>query len=269
MFKEEDSARFEKELDEYQEIERLCQAAARQVWIEQPKLSFDEVIDRVEIKEFVLKGKRYEKTQLYAWIAPSPGAIEEFRFYRKLSVWRIEDAVALWLNINPFILLQASRSDKSENWHRFIMPHLRSKYYETLQLLKSDEIVGKIKTEIDKLEHFVTPEIFYEWAVQRTDGPRGEQPAEFFDDLKKEWDVIKVDENNIVAETPLQTVVAKPHGHLNHDPEMQQRANEIAAELIEQKKKSPTKNTVAKKLAAELGMTVDTVLRRIRAEWKK
>ncbi|SEN91389.1 hypothetical protein SAMN05216404_108121 [Nitrosospira multiformis] len=61
----------------------------------------------------------------------------------------------------------------------------------------------------------------------------------------------------------------KQPGHLNHDLKMQKRANEIAAEL---KKKTPgrvsTRDEVAKKLAAELGMTSETVLRRIRKQWK-
>ncbi|HEY3488119.1 MAG TPA: hypothetical protein VGL10_08635, partial [Gammaproteobacteria bacterium] len=60
----------------------------------------------------------------------------------------------------------------------------------------------------------------------------------------------------------------KHPGHLNHDLKMQERANEIAAELISSTGKSPTKNAVAKKLAPELGETVETVERRIRVKWK-
>lgn len=57
-------------------------------------------------------------------------------------------------------------------------------------------------------------------------------------------------------------------GHLNHDLKMQQRANEIAAELTASTKRVPTKDKVAKKLATELGITFETAVRRIRAEWK-
>ena len=70
------------------------------------------------------------------------------------------------------------------------------------------------------------------------------------------------DENNSPTDT-------KHPGHLNHDPKMQARANEIAAEIIAASKRVPTKDKVAKTLAEELGITFDTVLRRIRAEWKK
>jgi len=61
----------------------------------------------------------------------------------------------------------------------------------------------------------------------------------------------------------------KKSGHLNHDPEMQKRANEIASELEATKKRAPTKDEVAKKLATEIEVQRETVLRRIRAEWKK
>jgi hypothetical protein len=60
----------------------------------------------------------------------------------------------------------------------------------------------------------------------------------------------------------------KHPGHLNHDMKWQERANEIAAEIKRTTGKTPTKNAVAKKLAPELGETVETVERRIRVKWK-
>ena len=61
--------------------------------------------------------------------------------------------------------------------------------------------------------------------------------------------------------------VTKAKGHLNHDPEMQKRANEIAAEKKKELKRSVTRNEVGKLLAKELGMDEETILRRIRKEW--
>lgn len=65
----------------------------------------------------------------------------------------------------------------------------------------------------------------------------------------------------------LPPVGAKPKGHLNHDLQMQERANQIAAQKMEETKRPITRDKVAKLLAAELGMTIDTVLRRIRKQW--
>jgi len=56
-------------------------------------------------------------------------------------------------------------------------------------------------------------------------------------------------------------------GHLDHDPQWQQKANEIAADLMVSKKRKPTKGEVAKHLAPKLGETVPTVERRIRKQW--
>jgi len=60
----------------------------------------------------------------------------------------------------------------------------------------------------------------------------------------------------------------KPVGHLNHDPEMQARANQIAAEKMSQTGRSITREKVAKILAKELDMDEATVVRRIRKQWK-
>ncbi len=65
------------------------------------------------------------------------------------------------------------------------------------------------------------------------------------------------------------SIVSKHAGHLNHDLDMQKQANDIAAELELSKKRPPTKYEVAKKLAEKLGMSTVSVLRRIRATWKK
>lgn len=59
---------------------------------------------------------------------------------------------------------------------------------------------------------------------------------------------------------------AKPVGHLNHDPDLQTRANAIAEECRATKKfGSVTRDQVAKQLAEELKKDFATVLRRIRS----
>jgi hypothetical protein len=61
----------------------------------------------------------------------------------------------------------------------------------------------------------------------------------------------------------------KPKGHLNHDPQMQKCANEIAAEELERTKRLPTRNAIAKLLARKLNINTATVERRIRNQWKR
>ena len=61
----------------------------------------------------------------------------------------------------------------------------------------------------------------------------------------------------------------KNPGRLNYDPDLQVRANEIARELKEKRKRNVTRNEVVKRLAEEsdLDLDVATVLRRIRKQW--
>lgn len=60
----------------------------------------------------------------------------------------------------------------------------------------------------------------------------------------------------------------KNPGHLDHDLDWQARANQIAEKQMDSKKRSVTKNAVAKILAEELEEDEGTVLRRTRKEWK-
>jgi hypothetical protein len=59
----------------------------------------------------------------------------------------------------------------------------------------------------------------------------------------------------------------KSRANCDHDLRMQQRANEIAAQLITPHVQKPTKGKVATMLAAELDMAPETVERRIRKQW--
>ncbi len=59
----------------------------------------------------------------------------------------------------------------------------------------------------------------------------------------------------------------KPRGHLSHDPAMQKRANQIAADRRATTGRSITRDKVANLLAEELEMDEATVLRRIRKQW--
>ena len=72
----------------------------------------------------------------------------------------------------------------------------------------------------------------------------------------------ETDFNEDVADQP-----AKDPGHLNHDLELQARANGIAKDLMEKRNRNVTRNAVAKHLAEERGLTEATVVRRIRKQW--
>lgn len=78
--------------------------------------------------------------------------------------------------------------------------------------------------------------------------------------------VVRTEALRVFEQALISAPTAKPDGHLNHDPAMQKRANQIAKEQRE-KGKSVTRDYVAKLLAEELGMNQETVVRRIRKYW--
>ena len=86
-----------------------------------------------------------------------------------------------------------------------------------------------------------------------------------------EGGLFSVSEIEAIEETDFDAGVAdrqaKNPGRLNFDPVLQARANEIAKDLKEKRKRNVTKNEVAKRLAEERDLNEGTVLRRIRKKW--
>ena len=88
-------------------------------------------------------------------------------------------------------------------------------------------------------------------------------------DLQEKLDHIERQEQQARRDYPVRPDhSAKPRGHLNHDTDLQARANEIAAEHRATTGRSITRDKVGRILAKELSMDEATVTRRIRKQWK-
>jgi len=172
---------------EIQEIGKLCRRYARQIWREQPELSVDEMLQRNEIVWVALDGKRYGRMQILNWILPDSTPHEELDFFKELDTWTIEEAVALWRDVNPFIFLQSFQKFNPSFWNQAFHPVLREKYHLLLQKLKRSAIKGDVTTTRDSDQFFITPHDFYVWAIKNTDGPLGDRPETFFTDLVEVW----------------------------------------------------------------------------------
>lgn len=180
----------------------------------------------------------------------------------------------------------------SFNYDGPIVAGLDGQLYQLQENLEEDETIHGSKASLEKINrdiasynikideanelrhnHKADREVFLKDSVSH---PHTEnfQPAS---GLPKDWLLVvrnavlrefkkKITYTPSCEETESPTVTDP--GHLNHNLKMQQRANEIADELIKSTNRIPTRDKVAKELAKELGMTVDTVVRRIRAVWK-
>lgn len=181
--------------NEIQEVGKLCRRYARQIWREQPELSVDEMLQRNEIVWVALNGKRYERMQILNWILPDSTPHEELDFFNELDVWTIEEAAALWRDVNPFIFLQSFKKHNPSFWNQAFHPVLREKYHALLEKLKRSAIKGDVTTTRNGDQFYITPHDFYVWATKNTDGPLGDRPESFFAKLEGEWAVRQVEIN--------------------------------------------------------------------------
>ena len=150
----------------------------------------------------------------------------------------------------------------------------------------NNKLQSGLKAELEDLEHdsaqMMVLDPLKDWAADEEALPHraGENRKKFMDEGKARLAtyypagalpedaviVVRTEALRVFEQTLNSAPAAKPEGHLNHDPVMQQRANQIAEDQ-RAKGLTVTRDRVAKLLAKELGMTQETVVRRIRKDW--
>ena len=170
-----------------------CRRFGRQIWSEIPKLSINEMLERYEIKYEACKGYEYPEVDLQNWVLPDPDASQEFDRYRKLPLWWVSEATALWLNLNPFIVRTASLSGNAPFWHAAFHPSSREKLFQLLEKTERAALSGQLPiVKSDDGQYWVAPKDFYNWAVKYSDQEPANNAKKYFEELKLEWD--KADE---------------------------------------------------------------------------
>jgi hypothetical protein len=172
-------------------VAKKCRETARQIWGMQPKLSMEEMLARFEIREVqACEGEKYPENKLNGWICPDPAASEELPRFKILDSWRLEEAVAIWLDINPFIIMQV-KDHGSHFMIAAIMPKLRDKYSKLFKEAESAIRSQKLLSQREDNLHYVQPRRFHEWAIKNACPPSG-AAEEFFEVLMQEWDVMDI-----------------------------------------------------------------------------
>ncbi len=178
----------------YEHPKFACRRFARQIWQENPKLTAKEMMERYEIKYEACKGYEYKEAELRAWILPDQIARAELNRYRELSPWKIEEAMTLWLNLNPFILhLSFHSGDNASFWRDAYHPSSREMLYRLQEKTERAAFSGQLPTtKSDDGKYWVIPRDYYNWAIKYS-GQHPEPDGEkFFEELKLEWE--KLDE---------------------------------------------------------------------------
>ncbi len=165
-----------------------CRAYARQVWCEEPYVSAEDMIKRTDIKDVACDGIRFTTSQLYDAIRPLDASTDELLRLKELKMWQLDEAVATWRDINPFIVSQARKSGRTQFWNTAFHPSLRMAFTALYEKAERCAYAQELKTTLTSKNDFqVTPEDFYTWAMIATDGPNGDRPTNFFEDLKATW----------------------------------------------------------------------------------
>ena len=176
-------------------VGKLCRRFARQIWREQPDLSVEDMLKRDEILQIALNGQKYHEWQILEWITPEHTPHEELDYFWELDMWTIQEAVALWSDINPFILLQSFKSSWGLPYH----PNFRAAYHLLIDKAKRSVISGELIGVRNGDDYFVTPHNFYVWAIDHTNDQIGTRTEDFFYKLEMKWKLSQPQINNSVS----------------------------------------------------------------------
>lgn len=185
-------------------VEARCKQYARQIWSTHPELTAEQMLERHEIKHVACEGKNFDHHLLLAWILPPDGAGGELPRFEHRALWRIEEAVAIWLDLNPFIFTQLA-DHKSYFMISSLLPALRENYDSILTKAKHAILLKKLHSISDHNLYFVRPGDFHEWATQNhIDGPMGGSAA-FFEKCQERWQAEATREEKNVCSSPDQS----------------------------------------------------------------
>ncbi len=211
-------------LDEFEKRDRVAKKfreTARQIWALQPKISIEEMLNRFELTTINREGLKYSEHELRDWVCPDAAATEEFPRFRNLKSWRIEEAVALWLNINPFVIMQLT--DHELTFSVVILAPIYRDHYTTLLNLAKDAIRSHtLLSQHEDYRYYVQSRNFYEWAIINVGEPSGSS-EDFFSELAQEWrsnkevQIVSNEHSIVDCDNALDSIVTAPSVSLRSD----------------------------------------------------
>jgi hypothetical protein len=194
-----------------------CRIFARQVWREEPSVSAEDMIKRTEIIDVACNGIKFTTSQLYYAIRPLDASTDELPLLKNLKMWRLDIAVSIWQDLNPFIISQAKNSGKTQFWNTAFHPSLRSAFFEMYVTAESDAQAGLLKAHQGLHGEFlVNPQDFYVWAMSAVGEPNGDRPINFFEELKITW-AIQTKPGAILDETVTRDIKQQENDKVNNE----------------------------------------------------
>jgi hypothetical protein len=178
------------ELNEADSVENKCRRFSRFLWRENPSWSIDDVLKSYDIKcgcDF----KFFQRDTLVHWILPRLDLRDEFEFFEVLGSWTVVEAVSIWVDINPFVMIEGLKAVTPDFFEKNYHTDARAFYRWSQTVALRAAISQDLKTlkEVDG-EFYVDPHTFYDWAIHNLGEPKRERTREFFEKL-----LVKVNSN--------------------------------------------------------------------------
>lgn len=168
-------------------VRDACRSTARQLWRENPNLTTDEVLSHPDITETACKGISYDLNLMLSWVLPDITPHEELKYFRDWQVWKLEEAASLWLDLNPFVMLQSINSLNPDYWKVPIAPTIRERLALLIEKARRSALSGHLPFNELNGQFWIKPKDFYEWALKNAEEPAW-RFTEFISELQATWD---------------------------------------------------------------------------------
>jgi hypothetical protein len=166
---------------------RDCRRFSLQLWRENPNLTVDEILECHEIKEIACNGFVYKDEEMLHWILPEFTPHQELENFYNYPSWKLEEAVALWYDLSPFVVSQAENGGNPAFWQAAYHPNFRERYTLLLEKARRCAISGQLPATELKGQYWIAPKDFYTWAIKNAEPPDATRILDFFAKLNESW----------------------------------------------------------------------------------
>lgn len=155
--------------EEYRLVSSQILFVSRTLWRKHPHLSTSELILHPQIEAVFQGHPAHIRDMIVPHIAPNLTPRLEMSFYLDLPSWNLEEATALWLDLNPLIVLLAKANPSS--WEGAFFPTLWADFNIRLDQARRATFINDLPHQTKNDEIYVRPEDFLRWAMKEWEWP--------------------------------------------------------------------------------------------------
>lgn len=148
-----------------------CWKVARSIWLVNPSLTIEEMASHPQILICLEEYPADLQRKIIADLYPQETPGFEFEYYFSLPALLLEEAIALWMDVNPLIVALAKSNPGY--WERWYAPFLWVDIRTKLEQAKRSAVLGDLKSQSDSGQIYVRQADFFKWAQLQWGAPDG------------------------------------------------------------------------------------------------